>query len=338
MRRNLFVSLAPSLAIAAVVLLMGSLAPTMAWADQTFNVSVPGTADIFAAGLAQPPALEPNGGPPGTGGGTLPPSVSFVASTGAVLTVPAVTGEIFFNGPGLTSVPNGNPGFSTDFNPVGPISGIIDSDSCEFLTGVFLVGAQPTGAPPASLNFSSSAIGADYTTLSPQLGQTFFIGSGSTSSGVLRRILAPAGATRLFLGVADGPECQGNPGNYNDNGGAYQASVDLSTPPPPEVFGPSGIVQVPSSKACVSRRSFTVHVRQLPGLVYREVTVDVNGHRVNVTRGRRISAPIDLRGLPRGTYVVKITVLTTKGATVTGTRTYHTCRSHPLHPRGQPTV
>lgn len=208
---------------------VGFLTPSGASADQTFNVSVPGTADIFAAGLRQPPALEPNSGSPGTGGGTIPPSVNFTSVTGDVVTVPSVTGEIFFNGPGLTSVPNGNPGFATDLNPVGPISGIIDADSCEFLVGVFLSSAEPSGAPPASLDFSSSAPSAEYTTLAPELGQTFFIGSGSTSSGQPHQIRAPAGADRLFLGIADGHYCEGNPGTYDDDGGAYQTTIDLST-------------------------------------------------------------------------------------------------------------
>jgi hypothetical protein len=99
-------------------------------------------------------------------------------------------------------------------------------------------------------------------------------------------------------------------------------------------FGPSGIVQAPPTKTCVSKRSFTIHIRRVGGLAYRLVTVHVTGHPLQVLQGRRISAPVDLRGLPRGTFVVKIRVLTTKGRTLTGTRTYHTCRSTPL-PRQQ---
>jgi hypothetical protein len=44
------------------------------------------------------------------------------------------------------------------------------------------------------------------------------------------------------------------------------------------------------------------------------------------TRRRdRITAPIDLRGLPRGRYTVKITARTVLGRTITGTRRYRTC-------------
>jgi hypothetical protein len=79
------------------------------------------------------------------------------------------------------------------------------------------------------LDFSSSAIGGGFTALSPQLGQTFLIGTGRTSSGELHQITVPAGATRLFLGIADGADFEGDPGYYDDDGGAYQASVDFGT-------------------------------------------------------------------------------------------------------------
>jgi hypothetical protein len=60
------------------------------------------------------------------------------------------------------------------------------------------------------------------------------------------------------------------------------------------------------------------------------VSVYVNGHPVDVTRGRRISAPVDLSGLPKGLYTVRISVLTTSGRQITGTRSYHTCAARPL--------
>jgi hypothetical protein len=45
-----------------------------------------------------------------------------------------------------------------------------------------------------------------------------------------------------------------------------------------------------------------------------------------VIRGRQFSAGVDLRNLPAGTFVVQITVITTNGRIINGTRTYHTCR------------
>jgi hypothetical protein len=56
--------------------------------------------------------------------------------------------------------------------------------------------------------------------------------------------------------------------------------------------------------------------------------VFLNHHSVGVVKshGGQFSAPINLRGLPAGTFPVKITVITTSGSIIVGTRTYHTCR------------
>ena len=53
------------------------------------------------------------------------------------------------------------------------------------------------------------------------------------------------------------------------------------------------------------------------------------------SRKGQFSAPINLRGLPAGTFPVKITVITTTGSIISGTRTYHTCRKR-LPFRGAP--
>ena len=42
-------------------------------------------------------------------------------------------------------------------------------------------------------------------------------------------------------------------------------------------------------------------------------------------RGRRLRAPVNLRGLPKGTFTVRIVATRTNGRRITGRRTYHTC-------------
>ena len=56
----------------------------------------------------------------------------------------------------------------------------------------------------------------------------------------------------------------------------------------------------------------------------------LNGKRIKVVKRRvfarkRHTASVNLRGLPKGTFKLKITVLTSAGNSLTGTRTYHTC-------------
>jgi virginiamycin B lyase len=120
---------------------------------------------------------------------------------------------------------------------------------------------------------------------------------------------------------------------------AINESEPTAPPPPTEeaLAGTHGIVSVPTNQQCVSRRDFIVHIRELRGLTpYRQVAVVLNGRRVRTERGKQITARIDLRGLPKGRYVVTIAVETKLGKSVTGTRTYHTCAPRPIHPKTPP--
>jgi len=94
---------------------------------------------------------------------------------------------------------------------------------------------------------------------------------------------------------------------------------------PPAVFGANGIVQAPPNRRCVSRRHFRIRVRSVPGLRVIDAVIFVNNRRVQTLHRRRIGAFVDLRGLPRGTFSVKIVALASDGRTLRGTRVYHTC-------------
>jgi hypothetical protein len=72
---------------------------------------------------------------------------------------------------------------------------------------------------------------------------------------------------------------------------------------------------------------FTIRLRPPAGTVVKSVQVSAGGVRVPVRRGQRLTARIDLRGVPRGTVVVRITFRTHDGRLITGTRTYRTCRT-----------
>ena len=106
------------------------------------------------------------------------------------------------------------------------------------------------------------------------------------------------------------------------------------TPPPPAQKQPhrplpplsaKAAFSFPSTRKCVSRRHFTIHIRKLPGITFVSATVTLNHKRVKVLHGKQLTAAIDLRGLPKGTFTASITAKTSDGRTVTGKRTYHTC-------------
>jgi hypothetical protein len=113
------------------------------------------------------------------------------------------------------------------------------------------------------------------------------------------------------------------------------------TPPAVAVtpLQPPSVISVPSvnnpattpgrvkqnSKSCTSRRSFRIRVRNQHGRKLVTARIKVNGKSVAVLRGRRITAPVLLRGLPKGTFRVDIVATTSTGVTLRGHRTYHTC-------------
>ena len=78
-------------------------------------------------------------------------------------------------------------------------------------------------------------------------------------------------------------------------------------------------VQLPSAKPCQSRRTITLRL----GTTVRRARVFVDGKLKTTVRGRR--AQVDLRGLPRGRYTVRVVATTRGGKTVVRTRRYRTC-------------
>jgi ABC-2 type transport system ATP-binding protein len=82
---------------------------------------------------------------------------------------------------------------------------------------------------------------------------------------------------------------------------------------------------LPSTRRCVSRRKFTIRLRKPRGDRIRSATVSVNGKRVRTLKGKRVTAKVDLRGLPKGIARVTVVVRTAKGKTLRSARTYRTC-------------
>lgn len=78
---------------------------------------------------------------------------------------------------------------------------------------VFLNDNAPGGSAPTSLDFSTQS-SRDFTTLSPQLSQVFFIGDGRRDNGDIQQFVIPAGATRLFVGTMDAYEWNNNIGGF----------------------------------------------------------------------------------------------------------------------------
>lgn len=188
----------------------GALAVSAPGADVT-TVTVPATSNIFGAGQAEPPA-------PGGGSGGTPP-LEVAVTDNEVVEFPSVTGLMHCCGEAPSTGPDGYAGI-TDLDGVAGIAGYRD-DVQLALVGVFLGPDAPAGEP-TPVDFSGNHT---FEVLSPGPAQPFFIGDGRDAAGALQRFEVPDGATRLFLGIADGFNFQGGAGHYGDDNGAFEVQV-----------------------------------------------------------------------------------------------------------------
>jgi hypothetical protein len=234
----------------------------------TSVATVSGTSNIYGAGHASPP-----------GGGDLPPVVKFTAGPGQYVTFASVTGQVRFDtfnddhGNGSTSPDGGSFLAPTDISATAGLSEI-KAPTTEALLGVFLSDAEPADPAPAALDFGPGALTENFDSISPKIGQVFFIGDGKTTGGNAQKFYAPANATRLYLGVADafnGSSITGSPASWGDDGGQYSIQVEVinNDPTAPPHGG-------------LSATNFTVNESSSP--VYPPVGAPVNGLADTVLR------------------------------------------------------
>ncbi len=89
---------------------------------------------------------------------------------------------------------------------------------------------------------------------------------------------------------------------------------------------PPSEVGLPTVTRCTSRRRFAIRLRDPRGDRLRSARVRVAGRAVKVRRrGGRLVAVVDLRGLARGRYAVKVVGVGRSGRRYSETRRYRTC-------------
>ena len=204
-------------------LIVGALALANSPVDAvTVNYTVSASANISSAGLLSP--VDPGGG----GAGTLP--VFHAIAPGQTTFTFSASGQISQLFESFYHSSDGLEGYPMDSASYGGISGF-RADVNTPLVGVFLSGSSPAAPAPSTLDFTSAGLGLNFSSLSPQLGQVFFIGDGKTSGNLDQIFNAPSGATRLFLGFADAPFSVGAPGAFDDNRGSL--AVAVTTVPEP---------------------------------------------------------------------------------------------------------
>jgi Concanavalin A-like lectin/glucanases superfamily len=200
------------------VVLKAALVLCTACSALAATLNVPGTANPWLAGI-------PDGFSEASGDSTPANSpvvfTGFTAGAGLVFTA---SGSAGFQA-GAESGPEGSDYFVNHAAELG-ISGINRSPA-NALIGVFLDGSQPdpNASTPAPYDFSTDD-SRNYLQLNPQTNQVFYIGDGVTTNGVPQIVIAPPGATRLFLGIQDG-------NGWNNNTGAFTVDVNPAPKPAP---------------------------------------------------------------------------------------------------------
>ncbi len=89
---------------------------------------------------------------------------------------------------------------------------------------------------------------------------------------------------------------------------------------------------------CESRRRFSIKLNVPVGVAIADAQVKVNGKRVKVRRGDRLTARVDLRGRPKQRVRVRIRLTTTAGDVLSGQREYQTCTPRRPDRDGPPTL
>jgi hypothetical protein len=183
-------------------------------ANATFAeiIHVPATANPWLAGMTNGSIARRGDSAPEES----PVAIANIAIEGGTIYVFSASGSVNHGAPLPFFPPDGEDLIS---HYLGAENGIADITApFTSLIGVFLGPNQPDkNAAPPPLDFRTAA-GRDNLVLTPVLKQPFFIGNGFASSGAAKQVIAPAGATRLLLGVMDEY-------HWADNEGAFTVEV-----------------------------------------------------------------------------------------------------------------
>jgi Flp pilus assembly protein TadG len=182
------------------------------------SYTVPGTGIVWNTSSA--PTLASLGSSasyyPNTSGGASPqPTIGLTLVPGTSITFDNVSGAANYNNQTPTGSPDGDPttivsNIIEGENGISNINAPIDS-----VIGVFMSDSAPVaGQAPADLDFTTDDQ-RNFTSLSPKLNQTFFIGDGRTDGGNPQQFVVPAGATRLFIGNMDSYEWSNDVGSFS---------------------------------------------------------------------------------------------------------------------------
>jgi len=186
-----------------------------------------------------------------------------------------------------------------------------------------------TGTPAPTRSFAwlrdgqaiAGATGSAYTVTAADAGRQ--LSCRVTATNVAGSAVATSAAVAVPAAPVPSPTPSPSPSPSPSPTPAPTAEEVLAQAPASQVVTAFGL---PSARTCLSRRNFTIRLRQPRGVTIRSAIVFVNNKRVRVRKvAGRFTAQIDLRGLPKGAFTVKLRITTTSGRKINGQRRYRTC-------------
>jgi hypothetical protein len=135
--------------------------------------------------------------------------------------------------------------------------------------------------------------------------------SGTGSYGcVSSALIAPLPTTTGTSGTTGSTgTTTGSTGTGSSGTAAYKESLSL-----------------PSARQCLSRRLFAIHLQDPKYDPFKTVIITIKGKKIpTVRKGKYIVATVNLKGLPKGKFTLKITATTVLGHHLSASRAYHTC-------------
>jgi hypothetical protein len=173
--------------------------------------------------------------------------------------------------------------------------------------------------------------------LDSTLGKTAWrVLSGANGSHYLRVCLSRPSDNSQPTIAADG--APNGPSEYAAYGVTYGCTSSSLIGPLPGsgVAGSKETLTLPSNKLCLSLRLFKIHLLEPTSDPFKTVSVTLKGRKIaTVHKGNYVVATINLKGLRKGAFTIKVKATTVLGNHLSDSRTYHTCAKKKLKPHNK---
>jgi hypothetical protein len=175
-------------------------------------------------------------------------------------------------------------------------------------------------------------------TLDPTPGKTAWrILSGANGSHTLRVCLSrPSKNSQPTITANGAPFGESEYAAYGVTYGCYTSTLIEPLPASASAgsgTGKSGVAGSkesltfsPSNKKCLSLRLFKIHLLEPKYDPLKTVSITIGRRKIaSAHKGDYVVAAINLKGLPKGAFTIKIKAVTVLGNHLSDSRTYHTC-------------